>query len=75
MDLAGAVALETDSAPEDQGEPDSVLDPDRWNPAINGAKWALWGGMIGFILGGPAGMLLLMAAAFVLGWTISEETA
>jgi len=39
-------------------------DPNRWNSTIFGAKGAIYGGLLGFIFGGPVGALVFGALGF-----------
>jgi len=43
-------------------------DPNKWNDTIAGAKTAIWAGIIGFILGGPAGLMVCALVGFGAGY-------
>jgi hypothetical protein len=47
-------------------------DPNKWNDNIAGAKAALWLGIVGFILGGPAGMMVCAMMGFGAGYLINK---
>jgi hypothetical protein len=47
-------------------------DPNKWNSTIAGAKMGIWAGMIAFILGGPAGMLLWAMVGFGAGYIMNK---
>lgn len=58
----------------DQGKPDpKPEDPNANRDWIAGAKMGIWAGLIGFIFGGPVGMVLFGVAGVGLGWLMSKE--
>lgn len=47
-------------------------DPNRWNNTIAGTKGALYGALLGFIFGGPMGMLVFGMVGFAAMYGISK---
>jgi hypothetical protein len=43
-------------------------DPNKWNRTIAGGKMALWAGLIGFVFGGPAGLVVAAMIGFGAGY-------
>jgi hypothetical protein len=52
--------------------PPATQDPNKWNDTIAGAKGAIWLGVIGFILGGPLGMLTCAMIGFGAGYMVNK---
>lgn len=65
----------TGAAP--QGQPLEAAAPapaplTSWNPLLNGAKGALAIGIVGFVLGGPLGLLVGAAVGGVAAWGLTK---
>lgn len=52
--------------------PEKKDDPNKWNDTIAGAKGALYGALLGFIFGGPMGMLVFGMVGFAAMYGISK---
>ena len=52
--------------------PDKPDEPNKWNDTIAGGKMAIWAALIGFVFGGPAGMMLAAMVGFGAGYFIKE---
>ncbi len=55
--------------PSEKKDPD---DPNKWNATIAGGKAAIWAGLIGFILGGPVGLMTCALLGFGAGYFIHK---
>jgi|GEM_PF-6225144 len=55
-----------------RAHPDKPDDPNKWNNTIAGGKMAIWAALIGFVFGGPAGMMLFAAVGFGAGYFIKK---